>query len=254
MSIWKSIFGKKPKFNEEPDRSLKVDFHSHLLAGIDDGCPEWDITLNCLQLLKEQGIESVITTPHILSGLYPNTPEIVLGKLAELKELTWFKSLDMKVEAAAEYYVDEWFMDELAKGKPFLTCGENHILIETNYVEKPPYLEEAIFNLIIGGYKVVYAHPERYHYLLKDFKLFERMHDTGVLFQLNLMSMTGHYGPQVKAASDYLIKHDLVDLVGSDIHKPEHAALIGRLKHSESYAKVAEAIKRTNGLMGTKMN
>ena len=249
MSFWKSIFSKKPTFNEEPDRSLTVDFHSHLLAGIDDGCSDWGLTLHCLESLKEQGIQSVITTPHILSGLYPNTPEIIHQKLSELKALPAFQAMQMQIHAAAEYYVDEWFMEELAKGTEFLTFGEKHILIETNYVEKPPYLEDAIFNLILDGYKVVYAHPERYHYLLKDFKLFERMHDTGVLFQLNLMSMTGHYGPQIKAASDYLIQHNLVDVVGSDIHKPEHAHLIGKLKRSESYPKIAMAISATNSLV-----
>jgi tyrosine-protein phosphatase YwqE len=63
------------------------------------------------------------------------------------------------------------------------------------------------------------------------------------------MSMTGHYGPQIKAASDYLIQHNMADVVGSDIHKPEHAHLIARLKHSESYAKIAEAIGRTNAMV-----
>lgn len=249
MSIWKSIFGKKPKFNAEPDRSLKVDFHSHLLAGIDDGCPDWSFTLRCLETLKEQGIAHIITTPHILSGLYPNTPEIIQTKLEELIAMPEFQALDIKLEAAAEYYVDEWFMEELAKNTEFLTFGSRHILIETNYVEKPPYLEEAIFQLILNGYKVVYAHPERYHYLLKNFKLFERIHDTGVLFQLNLMSMTGHYGPQVKAAADFLIENKFVDLVGSDIHKPEHAQLIGRLKRSEDYARIGGAIEETNRLI-----
>lgn len=247
MGLFNKLFGQKVR---EADRSLKVDFHSHLLIGIDDGCQNQETSLRCLQMLQQQGVETVITTPHILPGLYPNTPEIILEKHRQLSDLMEQNQMDIQLLAAAEYYVDEFFRKDLSGPElTYLTAPGNHLLIETNYVEKPPFLEEVIFELMLRGYKVVYAHPERYQYLLRDFNQFEKMRDTGVLFQLNMLSLTGHYGAQVKKAAEYLIQRNMADLVGSDIHKPEHAHMLGMLKHEPIFEKLNSAIDNTNQMI-----
>jgi tyrosine-protein phosphatase YwqE len=238
MGLLDLIFWRKPKLSSQSDKSLMVDFHSHLLPGIDDGCNNITQSLEIVRELQKQGVKHIITTPHIIQGLYPNTPEIIGRKKKDLEKAMAEEGIDISLEAAAEYYLDEWFMEQMKENRGFLTFAGRHILIETNYIEKPHFLEAAIFNLNVEKYSIVFAHPERYHYLLKDFGQFERLHDSGVLFQLNLMSLTGHYGPQVLKAANYLLNKGLVDLVGSDIHKIEHARMISHLKRTESYRKL----------------
>lgn len=235
------FFKRKNKVHDVPDRRLKVDFHSHLIPNIDDGVKSVDESIDILTELSKQGVEKVITTPHIINDLYPNTKEVIKLGEAKVKEAIAHWKLNIQFEAAAEYYLDEWFVDHIEnEPEQLLTFSNNHILVETNYMEKPHFMEQTIFNLRIAGYKVILAHPERYRYLIADFKQFEKLHDTGVIFQMNLLSLAGHYGPQIKKAAEFLVKNDWVDMVGSDIHKMGHAKVLKQLKYRENYHRLMD--------------
>src|SRR5215218_8585591 len=86
----------------EPDLSfIGIDMHSHLLPGIDDGLQEVESSVAFIRDLKNLGYKKVICTPHILSDLYPNSPETILPKLALVREALKAANVDMEVEAAA---------------------------------------------------------------------------------------------------------------------------------------------------------
>ncbi len=218
----------------EPDRSQCVDFHSHLLPGIDDGCKTLDDSLTIIRELQYQGINHIITTPHIFKELYPNTPEIILEKLKLLQSALIQNNINIKLEAAAEYYLDEWFCQNF-QTMDLLTFKGNHILVETNYMERPHFLEQVFFDLQTSGYAVVFAHPERYNYLINNYNAFHSLFDRGILFQCNLLSFTGYYSPQIKKAANYLLKHNMISMIGSDIHKIKHAQIISEFKKSKAY-------------------
>jgi len=232
-----NLFGSKPKAEAEIDQSLRVDFHSHLLPGIDDGCQTIEDSLENIRELQKQGIKKIITTPHIFQELYPNTPEIIRSKLAIVRKALSDQQIEMDIEATAEYYLDEWFCKNF-KDIELLTLPGKYILVETNYMEKPHFMEEILFELQISGYKVILAHPERYNYLLGDFRKFNDLFDTGILFQCNLLSFTGYYSPRIKEASMYLLKNKMMHMVGSDIHKMKHASTITQFKKSKDYAEL----------------
>jgi tyrosine-protein phosphatase YwqE len=94
--------------------------------------------------------------------------------------------------------------------------------VELSYFQAPINLFEILFELQLKGYIPVLAHPERYNYYFSDFKLFEKLKKAGCLFQLNLMSVVGHYGPETMKMSDRLLEANLIDYVGSDIHHKGH--------------------------------
>lgn len=241
MAFLSSLFKRKEKIAAEPDRSLSTDFHSHLLPGLDDGVATVEESLEILRELYGQGVRKVITTPHIINDLYPNTHEQIAEALHGIQEAVQEQLPDMQFSAAAEYYLDEWFIETyLKQDNPPLCLSDTYVLVETNYVDRPAFLEEVFFELQLRGYKVVFAHPERYHYLLKDFRHFETLAASGILFQANMMSFTGHYGPQVKKAAEYLLKNQLLHALGSDIHKIEHARQIGFLKRLPVYQELLQ--------------
>ena len=152
---------KKKKLDPVDFSSLRTDIHSHLIPGIDDGAPDLETSIEIIKKLMTLGYSNFITTPHIMSDLYRNTPEIILGGLKKLRaELSRLK-IDVKIEAAAEYFVDYEFENKIGKEK-FLTFGDNYILIEFSFLEKPQNIDEIIFKLQLEGYKVVLAHPARY--------------------------------------------------------------------------------------------
>ena len=224
----------RPKFADEPDKSIWVDFHSHLLPGIDDGCKTIEDTILNIRELEYQGIKKIITTPHIFKELYPNTPQIIREKLDIVKKALIDNNIKIEIEAAAEYYLDEWFCQNYDKME-LLTLFDKHILVETNYMDRPPFLEQIFFDLQTSGYKVIFAHPERYNYLLNNYEAFHTFYDAGILFQCNLLSFTGYYSPQIKKAAQYLLKNKMIHLVGSDIHKIRHSQTISQFKKSKDY-------------------
>ena len=224
----------------QPTRKLTTDIHSHLLAGIDDGAKTLQDSLALIIKLREAGYTHFVTTPHIMSDFYKNTPEIIREKLAELKEFLRVSQINVTIEAAAEYYADEWFMRKIEKGEELLTFGNNYILIETGFQDKPKYLKQAIFDLQTSGYKPIFAHPERYQYLYNDFKTLEELHELGVLLQINLNSLGGYYGKAAQAFAEKMITKGMVHWAGSDCHHQRHSDAIPLAQRSKFYNKLLE--------------
>lgn len=207
-------------FNKKKPASLPflVDIHSHLLPDLDDGVKSVEETIYILGELQKLGYKKVITTPHVLDDYYPNTTKDILSKLNSLQVKIFENKLDIILDAAAEYYLDESFLEKIRSGEQFLTFGDNYLLFETSFLNKPVFLEEAIFQLNSHGYKPVLAHPERYNYLLEDTNLINKLKDMNLLFQMNLLSLSDFYSPEVKKFSKKLLKANIIDFVGSDCH------------------------------------
>ncbi|WP_017730235.1 tyrosine-protein phosphatase [Nafulsella turpanensis] len=201
---------------------LSVDIHSHLLPGIDDGAKSLEESLELLTHFRDLGYRKVITTPHIMSDFYQNTPAIIRQKLEELQEAARQQQLDIEINAAAEYYLDEQFYALLDKPEQLLTFGKNYILFETGFINQPVILFDAIFKMQSQGLKPIFAHPERYSYIQGNYQMARDIAERGALLQLNLNSLSGYYSPMAKKTAEKLIDDGLISFVGSDMHNIRH--------------------------------
>ena len=132
----------------------------------------------------------------------------------------------MEVEAVAEYFFDEHFF-RLIDNNELLMFGDKYLLFELPFTNKPAMVDDIIFQLNLAGYKPVLAHPERYQFFHdKRMQEYEKLKNAGVLFQLNLMSLTGHYGPGVKTAAQLLIQNGMVEFAGSDLHRAKQLPIV----------------------------
>lgn len=223
MSFLKKIFSGKKEILPSFDLSgIGVDMHSHLIPGIDDGSKSMDETIAMLAKFESLGIKKVITTPHIMSDYYKNTPEIILGGLANVKAMAKELNLKIEIEAAAEYYFDETLLARLNSGEQLLTFGDNHLLFEFSFHTEPPKIDTLIFDLVTKGYKPVLAHFERYAFLFDRFEMAEEWRSKGVLIQMNYNSLFGHYGPEVQKQARRLVDNGQVDFVATDCHRMDH--------------------------------
>ncbi len=236
MGLLSKLFGKKD-VQLEP---LRVDMHSHLLPALDDGAEDLEQSLTLVRKLSDMGYQKFIMTPHIMGDFYKNTPEGILGKLDVLRQAVKEEGIDVTLEAAAEYYLDEWFVERLEKGEKLLTFGDNYLLFETSYINRPHLLHDVIFQLKSLGYVPVLAHPERYTYLYESFEEFKKIYELGALFQLNLNSITGYYSGAAKKYAQKLIDHKMVDFVGTDCHAERHVKVLKKVHKDSYYAKVLE--------------
>lgn len=206
-------------FTEKESLDLKVDVHSHLLPGIDDGVKTYDEAIEILGFFEKLGYVKVVTTPHVHPHFYPNSSESITERLAILQEKLKATSLKIAVEAAAEYFVDHQFLDALHREERLLYFGNRFVLIETAFSGKPLIFDEVIFKLKTNGFTPVLAHPERYEYLMDDLSWLKQMKEKGVLMQLSLPSLVGAYGTAPKKMAKRLLNEKLVDFIGSDIHR-----------------------------------
>ena len=196
--------------------------HSHLLPGIDDGSPSPDVSLQLIRGMTELGYKKLITTPHVMWDIYRNTHETIQAAHKTLTASLKREGISVELHAAAEYYLDEHFVQLLDNNTPLLTLKNNLVLIEFSFISSPFDLKEILFKLQIKGYQPVLAHPERYLYLSSNRGLYDELKDAGCLFQVNLLSLTNHYGKGVTELAQYLIKKNYVSLLGTDLHHERH--------------------------------
>lgn len=201
---------------------LTVDMHSHLLPGIDDGAETIEDSIELIKSLKDNGYSKLITTPHVMGDFYKNTPEIIKAKLEEVRKAVKEEGIEIEIDAAAEYYLDEWFISNLEKGNEILTFGNKYVLFETSFLNEPANLKEAIFLISSNGYKPVFAHPERYVYLYSSFEKYEELFERGLYFQININSLSGYYSKAAKKIAEKLIEKEMVHFVGTDCHGLRH--------------------------------
>lgn len=225
---------------------LNADMHSHLLPGIDDGSPDMETSIMLIKGMSELGYKKLITTPHILWDMYKNSNSVILQKLEEVRERLKIEQIDIEIQAAAEYYIDDHLAELLEKKEPLLTFGNKMVLVEFSMASQPFELKQALFQMQIQGYQPVLAHPERYAYLEHNKGFYNELKDAGYLFQMNILSLGGYYGNPVTSLARYLAKNQFYDLVGTDLHHLGHLEALRNSPHSSALNQLFESEKILN--------
>lgn len=193
-----------------------VDWHSHILPGVDDGIRNMDDALKVLHNYEELGFRKVWLTPHVMED-YPNTTSSLRDRFAELRSV-W--DGDVELCLASENMLDTLFEERLA-AKDFLPIGDEgrHLLVETSYYTPPICMDEMLEGIKEAGYFPVLAHPERYCYM--DESRYIALKERGILFQMNFVSLVGGYGEDARKKAEWLLSKGMIDLTGSDVHRLE---------------------------------
>ncbi len=207
-------FKKTPSLDEARLLDNFTDWHSHILPGVDDGIRDLDSSLEVLREYDRKGVKELWLTPHIMED-YPNTTADLRQRFVELSN-AW--DGNVKLNLASENMLDSLFEDRLAKGDllPIGSKGD-HLLVETSYFSAPMNMEDLIDKIFSAGLFPVLAHPERYRYMTE--KDYLKWKEKGVKFQVNFVSVVGGYGETARKKSEWLLRHDMIDLAGSDLHR-----------------------------------
>ena len=191
-----------------------VDYHSHILPGVDDGVRSFEDSKKILEEYTRLGVRKVYLTPHVMEDV-PNTVEDLKKRFEELK--AYLEGVTVpELVLASENMLDGLFSERLEKGELLPLDGE-HVLVETSYYNPPYNMEELIFKLKSAGYIPLLAHPERYRYMEKSD--YEHWKNSGVHFQMNLSSLVGFYGDSARKNAEMLLKENMYDFIGTDLHR-----------------------------------
>lgn len=216
-----------------------IDYHCHILPGMDDGAGSVEEALEIARLLAEAGFAEVYCTPHCIRGCYDNTPEGVQRAVAELQKEVDRVGIPLVLHPGMEYYLDEYFPQQLEYPQPL--GDTNLLLVEASSQGNVDLIKENIFLAVRRGYTPLFAHPERYsflslkgaekglwgrakRFLTQNSSAIDDLRNIGCLFQGNIGSFAGIYGAEIKKQAKRLFQAELYCRFGSDAHRPNSLA------------------------------
>ena len=231
-----------------------IDWHSHILPGLDDGAADIGQSLAMAASLSQAGFTTVYCTPHLMRGCYEATNDQVRSSVAQLQELLNGSGIPLTLLPGREYCLDEYLPEALEEPLPL--GNSRRILVEILPQLSVDMVRNLLYGVVRSGFSPVIAHPERCRLLepvvrrsggglfgaVKNLisgggrddehagttgnELLDYLRELGCSFQGNLGSFAGFYGKQVKVAADAMKELGLYDRYGSDLHSPEHAEII----------------------------
>lgn len=221
-----------------------LDFHTHLLPGLDDGSSDWRTAVVMAQLTLSQGASAVFLTPHHTDDWYAPSRDVVLAATEEMRQRLAAARIEIEVYPGAEARLRP-ALPELVRRKEVLTMADRgkHLLVEFPRRDLPSNWRDILHALMSDGVTPILAHPERYGPLADDPDVVAGLVDQGVLVQVNSGSLLGHYGDAVRECALRLARARQVHFLGSDAHDP-----IDRPPRLREAARLLERVLGTPGV------
>jgi len=225
-----------------------IDLHAHILPRLDDGAKSLEESVEMCRISYEDGVRTIVATPHILPGVYKNDRSTILAKTRELNEAIKkfgigsseyeVKNLDSRISpnpnselrthdselpfvilpGADVHFSPNLF--QLCQDGEILTVndGGRYLMVEFDFMNLPYQGEEVLFQLIARGIIPVITHPERNFEIAQAPKRYFEMIKMGCLGQVTAMSLTGEFGSEVKDVAERLLAHRLIHFIATDAH------------------------------------
>ena len=218
-----------------------IDFHSHILPNIDDGSTSIGETINLIEEAKKVGFTGIISTSHYIQGYY----EFDCNERRQLLDIIQNKmqakdSLNLELYLGSEIYFSSEIIDLIKDKKASTINNTRYILFELPMNTKPLFVKELVYDIIQNGYKPIIAHPERYSYVQEQINYVQELADLGTLFQANYGSIIGMYGNDAKKTLKKLLKENLINFLGSDVHRA-----------GQIYPKIPKILKKLNKIVSS---
>ena len=206
-----------------------IDLHCHYVPGVDDGVPDVAEGLSLCRELAALGYVRAVSTPHIRRGLFDNDAAGLQRAFASLQHAAREQPQGLpQLDLSAEHHFDSLFWELSETGGLLPYPGDKALLIEFAYEGFPVGVERQIFRLALLGYTPVLAHPERYKAVFKRSDTLEPLLRQGVCAQLDVMSLTGHYGRAPRKAAERLLDEGAYGVACSDAHRARDVPEVGK--------------------------
>lgn len=197
-----------------------IDLHNHLLPGIDDGAKKVEETLEFLRMARRDGVRVVTATPHMKPGVYDNTRQTILERVAMVREAARGDEAEgVELLPGAEVYFTADVVERARRGALMTVADRGrYMLLELPYQQLPMQVDETIFQLRLLGLTPIMAHPERVAYYLEDIERVAASVRLGALTQVTGASITGLFGAKARDFALALLNRNLIHVISSDSH------------------------------------
>lgn len=199
-----------------------IDLHCHILPGVDDGPSSLDESLAMARLAVEDGIHTIVATPHTLNGVYMNPIKEVTARVAAFQDALSENQIDLKLYPGADVHLCPDLLTRIESGDAgTINHAKKHILVELPSQTIPDGIKNEIFVLKLTGITPIISHPERNAIIQHDPVILYELLAMGALSQVTAMSLTGDFGTFVRGTAERLLRQRLVHVIASDAHSSD---------------------------------
>lgn len=195
-----------------------IDLHCHILPGVDDGAQSLSDSLNMARKALEQGIHTIVATPHHLNNSYENPKREILDRVEELNQLLQKENIDVKILPGQEIRVHGEMIEGYTMGEILTVNHTPYVLVEFPSNHVPRYTEKLFYDLQMNGLIPVIVHPERNREIMERSELLYQLVKKGALTQITASSVCGDFGKKIKNFTLQLIEANLTHFIASDAH------------------------------------
>lgn len=197
---------------------MLIDIHQHLVHGMDDGAQSFEETQGMLLAAREQGIGTIIATPHAVPGRERFERERYARRLDRARSFCAQQGLPIALHEGAEVFYTEDTLRLLDEGQIPTLAGSRYVLLEFGAKAPFEYLSGAARKLGSAGYLPVFAHIERCHCLRQVGNVVRLKESYQALMQMNARTLLEPYGLMEKWWSAKVLREGMIDLIASDAH------------------------------------
>lgn len=195
-----------------------IDIHCHILPGIDDGAQSLEDTINMARAAVEEGIHTIIATPHHKNSKYENPKELIIPKVEEVNQVLTNEGIDIKILPGQEVRLYGEVIEDLEKNKILSLNHTQYLFIEFPSNHVPRYAEKLLFDLQLKEITPIIVHPERNQEIIERPEVLYNLVKKGALTQVTASSVSGHFGKKIRNFSFQLIEANLTHFIASDAH------------------------------------
>lgn len=211
------------------------DVHCHIMAGVDDGARDYDISKRMLSIAYMEGVRNIILTPHYNRRFWSTEREKYEEGYRQIVKIAEENHPDMNIYMGCEIFYNEDIFDELEKGLIPTMAGGRYVLVEFSTTVSYKLVKNTIMGIQQREYIPIIAHVERYDCLVDEVELVAELVELGAYIQVNASTIEGTNGKPGKKMVKHLLKRELVHFVGTDAHDDRFRT--PKIKEAYAYVK-----------------
>ena len=194
------------------------DIHCHLLPGVDDGAKDIADAMEMLAIAYEDGIRTIVFTPHYRGRYKKNTPEQLRKVFFQLRQCVAEAFPDMRLYLGQEIAYEQDAPSALQEQRALTLGDSDYCLLEFSPDALGSRILSGVAETLRYGYWPIVAHAERCMALRKDPSLVDEILHMGGFIQLNADSVMGRWGFRVKHFCGKLLKEEKAHFIATDAH------------------------------------
>jgi protein-tyrosine phosphatase len=198
----------------------RIDIHSHLLPGVDDGCESLEDSIFCARELVAAGYTHCVCTPHVWPSFPKNNVAEIPPAVERLQRRLTEAGIALSLLPGGELNMrtDTRF----TPSNELVSYGMRgrFVLIDLWAERLPVFFDPTVQALQAMGVTVILAHPERMRAVQEHPELADHFKSLGLLLQGNLQCFGDPIGSATRETAERFLSENRYFALGSDLHNP----------------------------------